>query len=123
MWESAERFQAIKDAELALLAGDTRRDDAKVERLLHPDFAEIGRSGRRWTREQIVAALAAERDHVTPHPDEWLFNEIAPNVVVITYLLRTESGQSSRHSSIWDTATGTPTLRFHQGTVVPAGLD
>ncbi|MDL5351558.1 DUF4440 domain-containing protein [Microbacterium sp. zg-YB36] len=123
MWESAERFQAIKHAELALLAGDTRRDGAKVEELLHADFEEIGRSGRRWTREQMIAALAAERDHVTPDPDEWLFNEVAPNLVLVTYLLRTESGQHSRHSSIWDTTTGTPALRFHQGTVVPAGLD
>ena len=62
MWESGDRFQGIKDAEVALLGSDVRRDSREVDRLLHSDFVEIGRSGRRWTRGEIVVALLAEEE-------------------------------------------------------------
>lgn len=119
MWTSDDRFHAIQRAELALLSGPTRHDGAALRDTLHVDFAEIGRSGRRWTRDEIIAALTIEGDGSTPHTDEWLFTEIAPHLVLVTYRLRTRDGVS-RHSSIWDTTSGVPVLRFHQGTVVPA---
>ncbi|GGE92519.1 hypothetical protein GCM10011313_14380 [Mycetocola zhadangensis] len=99
--------------------------------LLHADFVEIGRSGRRWSREQIVAALADEADTEAlvavadeadaelPATDEWTFTEVSADLTLVTYLLRGPGGVS-RHSSLWDTSSGSPVMRFHQGTVVPA---
>lgn len=118
MWEPAERFRVVKDAELALLTSDIRRDPGEVDKLLHADFVEIGRSGRIWTRDEIVAALGAEPPRETPVPDEWRFNELAPDLVLVTYLLRSGTG-CSRHSSVWDLSNGVPEIRFHQGTVAP----
>lgn len=118
MWEPSDRFQAIKNAEIALLTNGTHHDRDEVDRLLHAEFAEIGRSGRRWTRDQVVTALAAAQGREVPKTDEWLFNEIAPGLVLVTYRLDTEA-TSSRHSSLWDTTTGAPAIRFHQGTVIP----
>lgn len=118
MWEPAERFRVVKDAELALLTSDIRRDPREVDKLLHAGFVEIGRSGRLWTRDEIVAALGAEIAREMPEPDEWRFNELAPDLVLVTYRLRLGTG-CSRHSSIWDLSSGVPEIRFHQGTVVP----
>lgn len=118
MWESGERFRAVKAAEIELLDGAARRDVARVGHLLHADFVEIGRSGRRWNRDETIAALAGEQGRVEPTTDEWLFNEIAPGVVLVTYRLATPTVRS-RHSSIWDTSGQAPVLRYHQGTVIP----
>lgn len=119
MGEPVERFRVVRDAELALLTSDVRRDREEIDRLLHSNFVEIGRSGRRWTREEIVSALAAEPDRETPEADEWLFDELAPGLVLVTYRLTSGTG-CSRHSSIWDLRGGVPEIRFHQGTVVPS---
>jgi ribonuclease HI len=96
MWESGDRFQGIKDAEVALLGSDVRRDSREVDRLLHSDFVEIGRSGRRWTRGEIVVALLAEEAREKPTTDEWLFSEIAPGLVLVTYRLRVGASRASR---------------------------
>ena len=119
MWESADRFEAAKDAELELLNSDTRRDVVRVGELLHVEFVEIGRSGRRWNRDETIAALAQERGRVEPTTDEWAFNEIAPGVVLLTYRISTPTARS-RHSSVWDIAGKSPALLFHQGTMLPS---
>lgn len=108
-------FSEVHEAELTLLESDTRRDRARVLDLLHADFIEIGASGRRWTRDEIVDALAAEQIRDAPRTDEWRFLELATDIVLVTYRLHTHIGASLR-SSVWDTTTGTPKIRFHQGT-------
>jgi ribonuclease HI len=40
-----------------LLASGARADCARPERLLDPDFVEIGASGRRWSRQEMIAEL------------------------------------------------------------------
>lgn len=122
MWESDDRFQAVKDAELELLNGDTRRDVVRVGELLHVECVEIGRSGRRWNHDETIASLAQERGRVEPTTDEWVFNEIAPGVVLVTYRISTPTARS-RHSSVWDITGQSPALRFHQGTALPGDSD
>lgn len=111
----------VKDAELALLDADTRRDPRRVRELLHPSFVEIGRSGRRWTRDDIVEALAGESGRTAPETDEWQFVDLAPHLVLVTYLLSSPAGRS-RHASVWDVSGGSPVMRFHQGTPIAADL-
>ena len=118
MAHSDERFAVIQAAETALLSSEIRGDWDAAARLLHPDFTEIGRSGRHWTRTEILEALAAEGLRDTPSPDEWRFVDVAPNTVLVTYRLR--SGTTvSRHSSLWTLSAQGPRMLFHQGTLVP----
>lgn len=97
VWESGDRFDIVMAAELELLDDAVRRDPDRVGYLLHLDFAEIGRSGRRWTRDESMASLEVEQGRVTPETDEWLFNEVAPTLVLVTYWITTPAG-SSRHA-------------------------
>ncbi len=122
MWESDDRFRAVRAAELELLDGAVRGDPDRVGKLLHPDFVEVGRSGRRWRRDETIAALAEERQRPKTDTDEWLFTEVSPTLVLVTYRITAASG-SSRHSSLWEISAATPVMRFHQGTALPAGPD
>jgi len=40
--------QTVIDLELRLLKHEVRAESGEVGRLLHPDFSELGASGRRW---------------------------------------------------------------------------
>ena len=44
--------------ERALLADETRSDKTSVSALLHPEWREIGRSGRLWGRDEMLDAIA-----------------------------------------------------------------
>ncbi len=114
----ADRAAALRSSEVALLTSLVRRSPERVRALLHPDYVEVGRSGRRWTRDDVVARLAGELPRETPATDEWETVDLAPDLVLVTYRMR-DGVQVSRHTSIWDVTSGAPVLRFHQGTVVP----
>lgn len=122
MWGTGDRFDAVKAAELALLDGEVRRDPDRVRELLHPDFVEIGRSGRRWTKYATIAALQEEMSRTEPETYEWLFNEVSPSLILVTYRITGGAG-TSRHASLWDVSGAIPVMRYHQGTVVRAADD
>ncbi|MGC5024408.1 DUF4440 domain-containing protein [Tsukamurella sp. DT100] len=108
----------IQQLELELMSPPVRADASRLRALLHPDFVEIGRSGRRWTRDPIIESLLAHPRGRGPVVDEWDFTSVTEGLILVTY--RTDDGDRvSRHSSLWDTAGPTPVMRFHQGTVVP----
>ncbi|WP_019809918.1 nuclear transport factor 2 family protein [Saccharomonospora halophila] len=110
----------VIDAELRLLRPEVRRDADEVARLLHPGFVEIGSSGRRWSREEMLAALGGmftEADR--PRAREVEAARLAESVVLVTYLTE-HPGRRVRRGSLWlRDVDGAWRLSFHQGTVVP----
>ena len=98
--------------ELALLDPEVRRSPERVQRLLHPDFREIGLSGV-WNRDAIVAALAADPGTGWT-ATEVEAREVAGGVVLVTY-----RAAGSLRSSLWVEGPEGWQLLFHQGT--PAG--
>lgn len=104
-----------------MLRGETRADRARMDALLHPDFVEIGRSGRVWSRaetlDEITVADAAPRIHA----DELAVTALADGVALVTYrsahvLADGVHHRWTRRSSLWLRVEGTWRLRFHQGT-------
>jgi hypothetical protein len=53
-------MQLAIDNELALLTPSIRGNPSKVAALLDQEFQEIGASGRLWSRESMISALASE---------------------------------------------------------------
>lgn len=99
-----------------------------LETLLAPDFVEIGRSGRVYDRDAIVAALVTEDAGgatVVAGVEDFAVRVLAPGVALATYrsLHADPAGRAqvvARRSSIWRRdADGAWRLTFHQGT--PAG--
>lgn len=118
---SADRLVAAAwEAEEALLTPAVRGDRARLESLLAPDFAEIGQSGRLWTREEIVAELVSD---ATPLPSAVLTERasrlVSEGTVLLTYRLELD-GAVSRRSSLWERDGDGVRCLFHQGTPVPS---
>lgn len=108
--------QDVVDAELALLDPQVRVDADRVEELLDPEFTEIGASGRLWTRDETLAALAAEPAGGPPADVDGLtVTEVADGVVLIRYV-SDRAGRRARRSSLWRRTEGTWRLLHHQGT-------
>ncbi|MBH9553225.1 nuclear transport factor 2 family protein [Inhella gelatinilytica] len=83
--------------------------------LLHPDFFEFGRSGRRWSRTEVMAELrgtgtAAQR------ADEQAV-ELATNCWQTSW--RALGSHPAWRSSIWLHGPDGWQMRFHQATPLP----
>lgn len=116
---------AADDGVLAATAGERALLDPAVrvsgaQALLHPDFTEVGSSGRRWGRAEILAAMAGDlsltgQEVVT---SEWAGARLAPDVVHLTYRSAV-AGRVARRSSVWRRTGQGWQLWFHQGTPLP----
>lgn len=104
----------VEALERELLLPEVRADIGRTGVLLHPDFVEIGASGRMWTRDAIMMEL--EED-----PGEKLrldmlgADRIGTSAVLLTYRSYSRAGSTLR-SSLWVLDGEQWRLRFHQGT-------
>jgi ribonuclease HI len=104
----------VEELERELLGPLVRGDIGRTAVLLHPDFMEIGSSGRVWTRDAMMMAL--EEDPGERTDIEILgADRIGPAAVLLTYRSFARSGTTLR-SSLWVLDGGRWRLRFHQGT-------
>jgi hypothetical protein len=104
--------------ELELLDPAIRADPAAVRARLHPEFREVGASGRLWDVASTAAALAAEEQGSPIDASDLESFRLASEVILLTYTTRRD-GRVERRSSIWTRAVGEWRLRYHQGTIVP----
>lgn len=113
----------VTGAERLLLTPEVRRDAEALEGLLDESFREIGKSGRLWTRDELVEVMtgedAAELESAVVTEEH--VEQLAPGLVLLTYALDAD-GQHSRRSSIWRIDGEQPRLVFHQGTRAPGPL-
>jgi ribonuclease HI len=106
--------EIVEALERELLGPEVRGDIGRTGVLLHPDFMEIGSSGRAWTRDAMMLAL--EEDPGERTELEILgADRISTGAVLLTYRSYAHSGTTLR-SSLWVLDNGRWRLRFHQGT-------
>ncbi|ACL38891.1 Ribonuclease H [Pseudarthrobacter chlorophenolicus A6] len=111
--ESSAEAQ-VEELERELLGPLVRGDMGRTAVLLHPDFMEIGSSGRVWTRDAMMMAL--EEDPGERTDIEILGTDrVGTSAVLLTYRSFARSGTTLR-SSLWVLDGGRWRLRFHQGT-------
>ncbi|MGW8889077.1 nuclear transport factor 2 family protein [Streptomyces sp. NPDC055749] len=117
MTEPSSAVAAAIDGELRLLDPVVRASAQLLVSLLHPEFREIGTSGRLWNRDSIIAALTAV-DAPGPGPltaSRMRGVELSADLVHLTF--DTESkGLHSHRSSLWRRTEGGWLLFFHQAT-------
>ena len=82
--------------------------------LLHPDFTEIGSSGRIWTRDAMMMELEEDPEG-TVELELLGADRLGESAVLLTYRSYTRSGTTLR-SSLWVREGAQWRLRFHQGT-------
>ncbi|MEU6975586.1 MULTISPECIES: DUF4440 domain-containing protein [unclassified Streptomyces] len=105
---------------------------AEARRLLDPEFVEVGASGRRWTYEEMLAALpeldGGTEDGPRYEPSGLRGVLLAPGLVHVTYETLID-GRRARRSSLWRKAGGEGAetgrkgwrMYYHQGTPVAEG--
>lgn len=122
MSQSAELMQQIIERETTLHQPENRRDEQTTEGLLHGEFSEIGRSGRFYSRQDVVAALNAETDSAAIHAEEFALSHISNEAVMLTYQSFELSDNNIKVRRTWRSSLWIKTprhgwqMRFHQGT-------
>lgn len=102
--------------EASLLSPSVRSNPLLLAKWLAPDFYEIGQSGNRWHRDEIIAALPDE----PAQPSDFVMTEqeaqhVAPDLVLLTYRLQF-IGRNSLRSALWRRVGDSVQCCFHQGT-------
>ena len=54
-------MEVIIEQEIALHQFEVRQDKVKIERLIHPDFHEVGRLGNSYDFKSIVRMMEMEK--------------------------------------------------------------
>jgi hypothetical protein len=120
--EDSDLFRHLRGLEAELHRLETRRNRERLEQLLHPDFVEFARSGRCYTRDEVLAEFSAAGATLeSVRVEQFDVAEIHSGAALVTYASVHESATGESHrrtlrSSLWvETATGWR-MRFHQGT-------
>ena len=107
--------QHVVAMERALLGDEVRTDRAAVAALLHPEWQEIGRSGRLWSRDDIL-------DSIGPIPPVDFqvvsVDRLGPDTILLLWRTATEE-RSTLRSTLWLRTGGRWQARVHQGTDEP----
>jgi len=111
--------------ERQLLDPAVRSDARRLGALLHPAFVEVGRSGVRYSRAEVLREFAGGAPSYRVVGTDWAVSQVAPGVALVTY--RTEhvgegtgDARPTLRSSLWvRREDGAWTVRFHQGTPAP----
>jgi len=96
---------------------ETRFDRKYMDAVLHPEFVEIGRSGRMFSRADVLEMPWVEIGFQIPLGD-LIFSDVANGAVLLTYTTvpeRSEHG-AARRASVWVNEGDRWLLRYHQGT-------
>jgi hypothetical protein len=111
----------LQALEVELHHPGVRCSRGRLEFLLHPDFHEVGRSGRAYSRDTVIHFLVSQEQHARVQSERFLVAALGSEIALLTYrsahLL--QDGSLTDHtlrSSLWSRSEVGWQLRFHQGT-------
>ena len=110
-------MQTLPVLEQTLWRRETRFDRALMEATFAPDFFEFGRSGRRYTRAELIFDETQAQDiPATLH--RLTVTPLSDRLALVIYIseLRCDPPEWANRASVWDRSSGRWQLRFHQGT-------
>lgn len=114
-------LQKLQALEVELHHPGVRCSCERLNQLLHPQFHEVGRSGRAYNRETIVNFLSKQETQPAVVSEEFSVAELGPGVALLTYRsAHLENGNilvnHTLRSSVWVLTDAGWQLRYHQGT-------
>ena len=115
----------LRRLEESLWRAVTRFDRSYMDEILAADFFEFGRSGRVWSREDVLSSPSTALNAQLPLP-HFRVKMVSDEVALVTYRSRVDSNESelANRSSLWRTTDRGWKLIFHQGTPTrPSQLD
>lgn len=110
-----EDERAVVQRELALLDPAVRRDADRVRAHMHPNFREVGASGRLWDRTSISSVTSGTDEPI--RATGLATRRLGPDAVLLTYVSDVDDRRVHR-SSVWvRDVSGDWLLLHHQGTL------
>jgi len=100
---------------------DTRWNRGWMDRILHPDFAEVGRSGNSYDRLQTLDRPEGKLETDLPLED-YRVELVDEDVALVRYVSRARydgTDRPAQRTSVWVNTNDGWLLRFHQGTPLP----
>jgi len=101
---------------------------AEFERSTTPDYWEVGASGRRYSRDFILARAKESLAHFVCAKDvgwqtsEFGLRRLGPDTFLLTYTLD-QAGRRTRRSTIWQSSADGWRILYHQGTIISVEED
>lgn len=116
------QMDVLIEQEIELHQYETRQNKTDIERLIHPSFSEIGKSGNSYDFASIIKMMAIEKPSNTRvHSQKYECVQLEPSVQLLKYesALVNECGEISDYAkrcSIWAFTGICWQLMYHQGT-------
>ena len=107
-------FDAIKQLELELNNPKVRKNKARLNELLADNFEEVGKSGNKFTKDEIIRNLL-EEENTDFSAHDFSFELLSEDCVLVKYTT-TLNGQSAHRCSIWKKQQSNWQIHYHQGT-------
>ena len=108
----------LSELEKSLLDPMIRTDVERVSLLLATGFKEFGKSGKVYSKEQIIALLSTEECFTAISIKDFRLELETESVALVTYRSVRE-GESALRSSVWVRQGSGWQMLFHQGTSLP----
>lgn len=111
----------LQALEVELHHPGVRCDAQRLDQLLHPDFHEVGRSGRPYDRATVVRFLGEQVAFPPVISDDFALQALGPGIALLSYrsALRRPDATLENHtlrSSVWVLHGALWQLIYHQGT-------
>lgn len=94
---NAGLLEELKRLEVELHSLETRRNRARMESLLHPEFLEFGRSGQRYSREEVLSEFQGDATLPAIHAHHYELTLLAKEVALLTYVSAHVGADGSLH--------------------------
>jgi len=112
--------ETIKSYEERLLKPDVRKSLEEVSKLLADDFYEIGKSGKTFTKSQVIESMQKESDDYSVSLSNFELRELDTDLLQATYKTTNHrTGISAIRSTLWRKNESGWQAIFHQGTPTP----
>jgi hypothetical protein len=111
-------IERVMYLERRLLHPSARTSPEELDALLHPEFREVGASGRVWDRDSVIKMLTQEVDSSEPIQDEEMLGSVLAEGVVLLSYVAIAAERRARRTSVWrrDDAGAAWRLFYHQRT-------
>jgi hypothetical protein len=114
-------LEELKRLEVELHHPGVRCSSERLQQLLHPEFREVGRSGRPYDRETVITHLLSQtaRSHVVS--TDFQISRLCETCALLTYRSATAESderfvQHALRSSVWVRTHAGWQMYYHQGT-------
>lgn len=116
------KMDILVEQEVDLHQYKTRQTKADIERLIHPCFSEIGKSGNSYDFTSTIELMKKEEpSSIRIHSQKFECIQLEPSVQLLKYETAlvdelNEVSSYAKRSSIWVNTGTCWQLKFHQGT-------